>query len=254
MDRFGQSRLSKSFMMMLEMLAQSNFSRPIYMSTTVGYNNYGSLFYHFIQEGIAWRISPFTFPNNQPTQTVVDTEKMYDNMMNKYNYGNLKQKGLYIDETTQRMCFTHRRWFANLITNLVKEGKKEKALNALLKCETEIPSYNVPHDATSGSLEIVNAFIACGQPDKAMEINAQIEKKCREYINWYLSLNGYRFTAAYEDCFQEIRILANVQGNYQKVSSVNASYSKKYDELDNVLNQLYDTFMNKCEAAGIQLQ
>ena len=250
----GQSRLSKSFMMMLEMLAQSNFSRPIYMSTTVGASNYGSLYYHFIQEGIAWRISPFTFPSNQPMQTVVDTEKMYDNMMNKYKYGNLKQRGLYIDETTQRMCFTHRRWFANLITNLVKEGKKDKALKALEKCEAEIPSYNIPHDAASGSLEIVNAFIACGQPEKAMEVNAQIEKKCREYIEWYLSLNGYRFTAAYMDCYQDISILANVQNNYNKVASSNAAYSKKYDELDNELNKLYSAFMNKCEATGIQLQ
>jgi len=247
----GQGRISKSFMMMLEMLGQSNFSRPIYMSTTVGQSNYGSLYYHFIQEGIAWRISPFYFPNNKPMQTVVDTEKMYDNMMNKYKYGNLKQPGLYIDETTQRMCFTHRRWFANLISNLVKEGKKAKAIKALEKCATEIPDYNVPHDAASGSLEIINAYVACGQADKAAKINEQLEKKCREYIEWYLSLSGNRFRASYYDCYQDISILANIQNNYKKFGS---SYSQKYNQLDGVLNSLYNAFMHKCDAAGIQVE
>ena len=73
---------------------------------------------------------------------MVDTEKMYDNMMNKYKYGNLSQKGLYIDETVMRMCYTHRRWFALLIKSLVEEGKNDKALKALQKCEKEIPEYN----------------------------------------------------------------------------------------------------------------
>jgi len=244
----GQNRISKSFMMILEMLAQSNFSRPIYMSTTVGSSNYGSLYYHFIQEGIAWRISPFTFPNNKPMSTVVDTEKMYDNMMNKYSYGNLKQKGLYIDETTQRMCYTHRRWFANLITNLVQEGKIEKAKKALEKCATEIPSYNVSHDAGSGSLELISAYIAVGQNDKALEILSQLEKKCREYITWYLSLNQSRFKMSYYDCYQDISILANVQNSLSKVDK------KKGDDLDRELNALYQAFMSKCDAAGIQLQ
>ena len=118
-DLKGKPTVYKNFMMMLEMIGQSNFSRPLYMSTTVGPDNYGNLYQHFMQEGIAWRFTPFTFKQNQAQRTVVDTEKMYDNMMNKYRYGNLRQPGLYIDETTQRMCFTHRRWFSRLIRSLV---------------------------------------------------------------------------------------------------------------------------------------
>ena len=247
----GQGRVSKSFVMMLEMLSQSNFSRPIYMSTTVGASNYGHLYEHFIQEGIAWRISPFSFPKNQPIQTVVDTEKMYDNMMNKYKYGNLCQPGLYIDETTQRMCYTHRRWFANLITNLVREGKKDKALKALDKCEKEIPSYNVSHDAGSGSLEIVSAFISCGQSDKAAKICSELEKKSIEYANWYLSLSDSRFAAAYSDCYQHISILASIAKDYDNMG---AKYKTQSDRLEGVLENLYGAFMGRCHNLGIQLQ
>jgi len=250
----GQGRISKSFMMMLEMLAESNFSRPLYMSTTVGSSNYGNLFYHFVQEGIAWRITPFTFRQNAPLSTVVDSEKMYDNMMNKYRFGNLKQPGLYIDETTMRMCYTHRRWFANLITTLVDEGKLDMAKKALEKCSTEIPDYNVPHDAGSGSLEIINAYIACGQIDKAEHIMQKLAQKSEEYLNWYLSLNNMRFAAAYRESKQEISILANLTDTYEKLSKKDAKYEKKAQAMDDKLNSLYEAFITKAGAAGLLQQ
>ena len=254
----GQGRVSKSFMMMLEMIAQSNFSRPLYMSTTVGASNYGNLFYHFLQEGIAWRITPFTYPQNRPLSTACDTEKMYDNMMNKYRYGNLKQPGLYIDETTMRMCFTHRRWFANLITNLVYENKIDKALKALEKCEQEIPAYNVPHSSDGGSLELARAYIACGKPEKGVAILQPIEKRLTEYVKWYMSLSNTYFTGSVSDCNQDILWLASIQDTYKKLaesgSSQASEYGKKAQEMDGQLEALYSAFLSKCEGAGIHIQ
>ncbi len=258
----GQGRVSKSFVMMLEMIAQSNFSRPLYMSTTVGSSNFGNLWRHFILEGMAWRIAPYAFPENEIIHGVVhavaDTEKMYDNMMNKYHYGNLKQPGLYIDETTMRMCYTHRRWFATLITNLVKEGKIDMALKALDKCEKEIPSYNVPHSLNSSSLDIADAFIACDKPERAVPILDQIEKHSKEYIRWYLSLSNVYFAGSVRDCHQEVYALAAIQDSYNKLAKSKtakaADYGKKAIKMDSEIQALYSAFMSKCENAGIQLQ
>jgi tetratricopeptide (TPR) repeat protein len=228
------------------------------MSTTVGASNYGNLFYHFMQEGIAWRITPFTFPNNQPMNTVCDTEKMYENMMNKYSYGNLKQPDLYIDETTMRMCYTHRRWFANLITNLVKEGDYDKALKALEKCETEIPSYNVPHSVDGSSLDLADAYIACNQPEKAVVILEQVEKRLREYVNWYLALSNTYFANSTRDCHRFIYILASIQETYNKLSTSKAKkaseYGKKAQQMDGELQKLYSAFITRCDNLGIQVQ
>ncbi|MBR2630282.1 MAG: DUF2723 domain-containing protein [Bacteroidaceae bacterium] len=253
-----RSRISKSFLAMLELIGQTNFSRPLYMSTTVGHGNYGHLYRHFMQEGIAWRITPFTFDSNTPLNTVCDTEKMYDNMMNKYQYGNLKQPGLYIEETTMRMCFTHRRWFANLINNLLKEGKYDLALKALDKCEEEIPSYNVPHDANSASLDIAEAYIVCGQPEKAVPILKQLEQKSKEYAAWYLTLNNVHFANCVRDCNQDVYVLANIQDLFNKLGTSNAAkkadYAQKAKELEEELQLLYSAFVTKCDNAGIQLQ
>ena len=252
----GQPRITKSFMMMLEIIAQSNFSRPIYMSTTVGASNYGNLYRHFILEGLAWRISPFTFAQNSPyMDTVVDTDKQYDNMMNKFHYGNLSQPDLYIDETTERMCFTHRRWFAALATNLVAEGKKDSALKVLDRCEKEIPSYNVAHNASSGSLEIAASYVKCGKPEKAAVILDAVEKRSEEYAGWYIALQPNRFRANVRDCSHELGVIYSVQKTYQELGERGGQYAKygnKSKQLDKKLDELYQLFVAKCAAAGVE--
>ena len=264
-DLKGKPTVYKNFMMMLEMIGQSNFSRPLYMSTTVGPDNYGNLYQHFMQEGIAWRFTPFTFKQNQAQRTVVDTEKMYDNMMNKYRYGNLRQPGLYIDETTQRMCFTHRRWFSMLIRSLVDEGKNDKALKALEKCETEIPEYNVPHDPFSGSLDMATSYLRLGKIDKADHIIKALEKRSAEYIDWYMSLNDNRFFTACNECYAEIVTIGNLISLYDSAISEDAkgypafseaqkkSMKEKGDAMESRLQKPMSDFIARCQRLGISL-
>ncbi len=256
----GQTRVYKSFMMMLEMIAQSNFSRPLYMSTTVGESNYGSLYRHFIHEGLAYRISPFTFEDNEGQQIKADTEKMYDNMMNKYSYGNLSQPDLYIDETTMRMCYTHRRWFVALINNLISEKKMDKAVKALDKCAKEIPDYNVPHSVAGGSIEIANAYIKCGKLDKASDVLDKLCKRSSEYVTWYMSLNGVNFVTSFDDCRRELIVLNNLQQIYEamgsnpKAGAKAAEYAKKATGLGTTLERLSGEFIYKAKASGIPLE
>ena len=97
----GKNALYKNDLMMLEMLAQCNWKRPLYVALTVGEENYMNLGDNFVQEGLVNRITPFT--TNKPGAKNFDTEKAYHNIMNRFKFGNLKQKGLYVDETTMRM-------------------------------------------------------------------------------------------------------------------------------------------------------
>ncbi|MBR3478848.1 MAG: DUF2723 domain-containing protein [Bacteroidaceae bacterium] len=253
----GQDHILKNFTMMLEMIAQSEFKRPLYVSTTVGPQNYGNLWHHFVQEGLAWRITPFTFEENMPQQAVVDSEKMFDNMMNKYSYGNLKQPDLYLDETTMRMCWTHRRWFAHLITTLLDEGKTDKALQALEKCDVEIPEYNVPYKGDNGGLEIAQGFIACGKIDRGVELLNAMEKTSREYITFYASLGNARFAAAWRDCRSEIYAIAEIQrsfeklGDSQEAGSKASMYKKQAEDLMAYLNHTYSLLASRAESLGI---
>jgi hypothetical protein len=180
--------ITKNHALVLEMIAQSNFSRPIYFTIGSGQDSYGELYHYFVQEGLLWRVTPFYFKENKleyrVLSTVCDTEKMYRNMMEKYRYGNVSQPGIYIDETTGRMCASHRRCFAKLATQLCQEHKYEKALQVLERSEKEIPTYNLPHSYISGSLDMVDAYQLCGKTEKATNIYQQLEKTYKEYQIW----------------------------------------------------------------------
>lgn len=128
----GKRVLYKSELMMLEMLANTNWERPMYMAITVGADNHLNLTNNFLQEGLAYRITPF---DNAKLGRRIDSEKMYDNLMNKFKFGGIDNPDIYLDETVLRMCDTHRRLFVQLASQLIKEGKKDKALKVLDYCE-----------------------------------------------------------------------------------------------------------------------
>lgn len=156
----GKRALYKGDLMLLEMLANANWTRPLYVATTVGQENYMNLGDNFVQEGLVNRITPFT--TNVAGAKNFDTERVYNNVMNRFKFGGLDKKGLYLDETVMRMCYTHKRLFANLATNLIAEGKTEKAKKVLAYMNKVMPEYNVPTTYLSGGLEFIRCYAQLG--------------------------------------------------------------------------------------------
>ena len=243
----GKSALYKGDLMMLELVANANWERPVYVATTVGQENYMNLGEHFVQEGLANRITPFRTHYtdergnlvSMPGTTDFDTEKVYDNVMNKYKYGNVSQPDIYLDETVTRMCYTHRRLLATLAMSLINEGKTEKAKKVLEKCEKELPDYNVPHDYGCGSLDLARAYNLTGQNQKAQQLVDQLWKKSQQYLMWYCSLDDYRFDSAQRDCMIQIYVMN------QLVDIQNAVDEKKGVQKDQQLEGLIQLYHSK---------
>ena len=243
----GKSALYKGDLMMLEMIAQCNWTRPIYVATTVGSENYMNLGEHFVQEGLANRITPFrTHYTNERGDLVpmegtkqFDTEKTYDNMMNKYKYGGIDKPGIYLDETVMRMCYTHRRLMSMLATNLLDEGKTDKVKAVLAKAEKEIPAYNVPHDYQSGSLDLARAYAGTDQNKKAQELIDALWKKSSQYIQWYCSLDGTRFASSQRECMINLYIMNQLLNLQDQVDA------KKSEQMEKQLQKLSEIYYAK---------
>ena len=243
----GKSALYKGDLMMLEMIAQCNWTRPIYVATTVGADNYMNLGEHFVQEGLANRITPFrTYYTNERDDLVpmegtkqFDTEKTYDNMMNKYKYGGISKPGIYLDETVMRMCYTHRRLMSLLAVNLLEEGKTDKVKAVLAKAEKEIPAYNIPHDYQSGSLDLARAYAGTGQNNKAQELIDQLWKKSSQYLQWYCSLESSRFASSQRDCMIQLYIMNQLLNLQDKVDA------KKSQQMEKQLQALSEIYYSK---------
>ena len=230
----GKSALYKNDLMMLEMLAQCNWTRPLYVALTVGEENYMNLGDNFVQEGLVNRITPFT--TNKPGAKNFDTEKAYHNIMTRFKFGNLKQKGLYIDETTMRMCYTHRRLLAQTALQLIAEGKKQKAINILKKADVEIPAYNVTLDYMSGALDMARGWLMTGQKAKGKEYVEAVWKNASQYLNYYLSLSNDHFLQSQNDCIRQIMIM---QSTCDVAGMVSPQLEQKYQKQLNNLYTLY---------------
>ncbi|MBQ2436181.1 MAG: DUF2723 domain-containing protein [Bacteroidaceae bacterium] len=198
----GRLMLTKNHVMLLEMLANTNWERPLYMSTTVGSENYVGLDPFFLQEGLAYRITPFNFRELGLASGgyAVDSETMYDNLMNRFVFGGMKTPGIYIDETITRMGYTHRRLYTMLASQLIREGKKEKALAVLNKCDEEFPASILPHNYWQSQSHLIGqAYLVLGETEKGMDILGQVADNDIEYITWYLSLDEDRFATSFNE-------------------------------------------------------
>ena len=233
----GKRALYKNDLLMLEMLAQCNWTRPLYVAATVGSDNYMNLGDNFVQEGLAYRITPFT--TNKPGAKNFDTEKTYNNVMNRFKFGGLDKKGLYIDETIMRMCYTHRNLFAQLALALIREGKNDKALKVLRKAEKSIPEYNVPNTFVSGSADLARAYALIGCKADAARILRQVWNNAKQYADYYVSQEGSRFDMCQTDVMRQLYYMQGISDIAQLVDA------KMANEWLKTANAIYAVYQAK---------
>lgn len=196
--------LTKVDLLILEILANCNWERPLYMAISVGEATKLKFDNYFVQEGLAFRFTPFDYKKwgdvEGESGYAIDTEKLYENVMNRYKYGGLDTPGLYLDETTLRICYSHRRLFAQLAKELVKQGDSIRAKHVLAYAEQAIPAYNVPEIYESGSYEIAVAYASTGEKAKATSLLNHLIAESEDYINWAFSLGDNRIEMVQRDC------------------------------------------------------
>jgi tetratricopeptide (TPR) repeat protein len=181
---------------------------------------------------VAYRFTPF---DTDKLDSKIDSEKMYENLMNKFKFGGIDKPGIYIDENVMRMCYTHRRIFTQLVGQLIKEGKKDKALAALDYAEKMIPAINVPYDWANGAFQMAESYYQLGQNEKANKIIDELANKSLEYMIWYLSLNDNQLAIASENFVYNASLLDAEVRLMEKYKSEELAkhYSTQLDQLYN---------------------
>ena len=229
----GKRAVYKNEMMIYEMLCRTNWERPLYVACTVGSDNYGSLGNNFVREGLVDRITPF---NTKKSGMTMDTERMYDNIMNKFRFGGLDNPNIYLDETVLRMCYTHRRLMSSLAMQLMRENKFEKAENIVRYAEEVIPAQTVKHNYMSGSLDLARVWLMLGNKQKAEEIVMSIAGNSCEYLQWYAGLAPKIQNSCAND------ILYNVYQLNASVDILADAESEKHKEMDDLLRMYHMMF------------
>lgn len=185
MIRPPNNRLTKSELMVIEMIQQNRWQRPMYFAVTVGDSHHLGMSDHFELTGMAYRIMPISSQGKGP---VVNADVMYNNMMYKFRWGNVADPRVYLDENTLRMARTHRMMFAQLVGRLMELGDTVRALNALNFSMKVLPGTNIRHDYTSTLM--AEYYYQLGKFDKGNEIMDFVANDCVEYLTWAFNLTS----------------------------------------------------------------
>lgn len=226
-DLKGKDVLGKQELIILDMLQTNDWNRPIYYAITVSPDQFVKLDPYFQQTGMAYQIVPM---ETQGTVRSINTEKMYDNVMNKFKWGGVNTPGVYLDENVMRMCKSYRiALFSKLAAALVAEGKNEKALNVLDKAMEVLPPENVPLDYSA--LSLGELYYELGQKEKAEMVYKGIADNAMRSINWYFRLRPGQLSSVESDLGHNLAVLQEV---LRVSKQYNPEFAKPYqEEFDN---------------------
>ena len=169
-DMGKKGYIMKNDLLVLDILAANNWTRPVYFAVTVGPDAFVGLEKNFQIEGLAYRLVPYGAQNGQPR---VATDIMYDNLMNKVKWGGLDKDEIWMDENNMRMAATMRMQMRTLAMSLIQEGKKDVALKVLKKCMEVLPEKNVPYydpSPISYTYYLIQAFYMADGKEDAIKL------------------------------------------------------------------------------------
>ncbi len=190
----SKNSIAKNEMMILDLISTNDWNRPICMAVTVPSNYHlGNIGNHFELDGWAYKLTPVNTKYNSPysgalraKNAEINTEVMYDNVMNKFKFGGLNTKKLYLEPSSLGMCYKMRWDMVSLAGALRSEGKTDKAKAVIDKCWEEIPSYNVPYSLLD-AYELLDLLIKLGMNDRAIELMNELHNKAKQDLPYYLS-------------------------------------------------------------------
>ena len=186
--KISGSMIAKNEMAVLNMIAANNWERPIYIDHSLLYTD-NIHFLDWLQfEGLAYRFVPIKSQRQGIMNGHIDTDILYDNVMNKFVWGNVNDPDVFLDEYNKKQIniMQSRYMFARLADALNSEGKKEKAIEVVDRMFEIFPNEKIPY--TYDSFPAVEQYYRAGATDKANEVIRIMAKNSIELIGYYAAL------------------------------------------------------------------
>jgi hypothetical protein len=184
---YSASNAFKGDLAIMDMFSVNNWERPVYFSTTVPSEQYKGLDKYFVQEGLAYRVVPIaTDKRDQGEFGMMDPLLMYDNLMNKFSWGNADDPSVYLDENNRRMFSNFRRQFASLGDELLLRGDTAKAVEAAHRGLEIVPVEKLPADFFA--IGLAEVLIRTGNNEEGEKLLIDIIEYAKEYLDYSISI------------------------------------------------------------------
>jgi hypothetical protein len=213
--------LYKNDLAMLDVLATSNWERPIYVNETSLAQFNVDLRRYVVQEGNAYRILPVYNRSENPQERLVNTELTLNNMKAKFQYRGLQDPSIYYTEDYRKFVLNHRSSFVQLAEAFIKNNQPEKAREALLFSLEKMPDNVINYDYISASY--VSLLLEVGEKEKAVEIATIMGQRADELSAHYIKKRDFG-----RDLQTNVIILGELQNALYRYGE--ADLAKKFED------------------------
>ena len=210
--KIKRSYLYKNDLMVYDIIASNNWERPIYFSVGMGVSSFLGMEDYFQLEGAAYRLVPIKTKSQTMELGRINSDLLYDNFMNKFEFGRIKEPDVYIDQfhilTVNIMSF--RSNYSRLASQLNDEGKSEKAIDILDRCMEELPVSKIPYD--NSLIGFIQEYYRAGATEKANSLLKDMAQQSHDKLDYYFSLNPNLGSSFRTEQEREIRVVQMLLG------------------------------------------
>ncbi|MBN1339241.1 MAG: DUF2723 domain-containing protein [Bacteroidales bacterium] len=218
----NRSALGKNDLMILDILATNQWKRPVYFAITTGNSAYIGLESYFQLEGLAYRLVPVKNQSSDGQAGRVEPDVMFDNLMNKFTFGNMDKPEVYLDETTVRMSMNLRNNFYRLADALIRAGRYDSAVQVIDRCLEVMPDETVPYNLFTTPM--AEGYYETGNMEKANRLALELISVFEDELEYYFRFEGTRkslYDGEKQQNLAMLQRLIRIAGDYEQEEVTN---------------------------------
>jgi hypothetical protein len=225
-----QGGLEKKHLAMLDLIANNNWKRPVYFSTTADNSDFLGLENYLQLEGLAYRIVPVLARDPEQTGYIVK-DIMYDNMMNKFSWRNLDREDIFYDENYLRFPANARDKYYQLTIEYLKAGDKATAKKIMDYVFTKLPDKSIPYDYYIPPYVV--PLYQVGEQKRAQEIVNVMSARSDKALRYFLNQSSVFETEIRINLFimQQLIQVARQVGMNEKAAEIEQNFMQHYSQM-----------------------
>jgi len=196
----NKSYVLKGDLAVMDIIANNAWERPIYFAVTVRQESLLGLDNYLQMEGLGLKLIPVQAGKDPLVPGVlgkgrVDADKVYDNVMNKFMWGNFDKYELFVDKSYAPSVQSHRYMILRAVQEFIRRGENAKAIELCDKYFEAFPNMNFPYDYNS--FYFIQSYMTAGAPEKAKQHALILAQESAEYLNFYQSIDPADLAAGF---------------------------------------------------------
>jgi len=208
--KIGGGYLTKSDLIVMDIISNNHWERPIYFAAT-GHSGTLGLEDYLQLDGLAFRLVPIlTKASSGIEKGRIDPDLLYDKYMNVFHYGRMNQPDVYMDNYQLRtLSILRLRYrFARLANILTDKGDSVRAEKVLDKILELTPENNIPYDFFMPT--IAESYLRLNKIKKGTYILDKLADIADRHLNYYVTFDKNKIMTIEEDVYYQLRILQNI--------------------------------------------